>query len=112
VQDKGDIDVNKKAKLVVTKDGYNVVMTEIITLMGNEQENLEDGVQNLPPKPSLECEKESLQTQGQKESGQPKSLILEFKLWFGFQVGQVNWTTPRDITKEDALSRGKENKKQ
>jgi len=36
VQDKGDIDVNKKAKLVVTKDGSNLVVTEIITLMGNE----------------------------------------------------------------------------
>ncbi len=71
MHDKRDINVNKKAKLVVTKDGSNLVMTEIITLMGNEQENLEDGVQNLPPKPSLECGKESLQAQGQ-----PKSLIL------------------------------------
>jgi len=59
VQDKGHIDVNKKAKLIVTKDGSNLIMTEIIILMGNEQEikNLEDGVQNLPPKPSLSVEK-------------------------------------------------------
>jgi hypothetical protein len=44
--------------------------------MKQEIKNLEDGVQNLPPKPSLECGKESLQARGQNESGQAKSLIL------------------------------------
>lgn len=97
MQDKGDNDVNKKAKLIVTTDGSNIVMTEIITLMQNEQEikNLEDEVQNLPPKPSLECGKESLQAHGQRESGQAKSLILLIQVLVPIQVGQVNWPTPK-----------------
>jgi len=79
VQDKGDINVNKKAKLIVTKDGSNLVMTEIIILMGNEQEikNLEDGVQNLPPKPSLSVEKNLCKLEGKKKVGKPKALSFD-----------------------------------
>ncbi len=64
--------------MVVTKDGSNLVMTEIITLMGNEQEikNLEDGVQNLPPKPSLSVEKNVCKLKGKKKVGKPKALSL------------------------------------
>ncbi len=82
MQDKGDIDVNKKAKLIVTKDGSNLAMTEIITLMGNEQENLEDGGQNLPPKPSLSVEKNLYKLKGKKEMGKPKA--LSFDSSYGF----------------------------
>jgi hypothetical protein len=76
VQDKGDNDVNKKAKLIVTKDGSNLVVTEIITLMQNEQEikNLEDEVQNLPPKPSLSVKKNLYKLKGKKKVGKPKAL--------------------------------------
>jgi hypothetical protein len=76
LQDKGNIDVNKKAKSIVTKDDSNLVMTEIITLMGNEQEikKMEDGVQNLPPKPSLSVEKNLCKLKGKKKVGKPKAL--------------------------------------
>jgi len=62
--------------LIVTKDGSNLVMTEIITLMQNEQEikNLEDEVQNLPPKPSLSVEKNLCKLMGKKKVGKPKAL--------------------------------------
>jgi hypothetical protein len=97
VQDKGNIDVNKKAKLIVSKDGSNLVMIEIIILMGIEQEikNLEDGVQNLPPKPSLSVEKNLCKLEGKKKVGKPKA--LSFDSSYG---SDSSWPSELDNTKE------------
>ncbi len=76
MQDKGDIDVKKKTKFVVTKDGSNLVMTEIITLLEMNKKSRIGKMEckNLHPKPTLSVEKNFYNLKGKKKVHKPKAL--------------------------------------